>query len=75
MIAETYLKEKQFVELYTFIQKYIIETDPPVTNIFEELQLQFIQMIFICRVNCPEETPQDISIGDLLQYMKEEYEV
>lgn len=32
------------------------------TNIFEELQIQFIQMLFISRVNCPTETPNNIDI-------------
>lgn len=67
MICETYLKERKYVEEENFmIQNVFLETEEGEENmeeensgkevnlaLFEDLPIQFIQMIYLCRLLGP----------------------
>ena len=67
MICETFLKEKMYQELFTFIEENVLEGADQ--NIYD-LDIEIIQMLFICSI-CSQTS---LAIEGFKKYLLEEYD-
>ena len=75
MICETLLREKYYQQLYDYIQLKVIKgADPPVTDIYADLAISFIQMLLICGLALKEQVSNEISTTRLWEELRAQYE-